>query len=272
MNRRLVIYCLSVVALIIFTGCAKINVESEKETASTEETSAYDIPEETKGDEEKSATAKKTVNEEVDEMYSLILDNIRCRTDSSVAGNLYITVADNESDLCTIEGKDKDKIILAVDENKKTITLKSKNKLNSDSVDIYIKANIKSIKAFDCKLDMDVDFGNVDNVELSLAGTFYGEMKTSANSFSIEVKGSGDLDVSGDSNDVDITIEGAMLLSTIDLTANNVKVNIKGTASCNVYASNSLDASLEGIGKISYVGNPKKVNKSVKGLGTIKAQ
>ena len=45
-----------------------------------------------------------------------------------------------------------------------------------------------------------------------------------------------------------------------------------GTGSAQVFASESLTATVSGIGKLTYGGNPPKVQKNVSGLGSITAQ
>lgn len=207
-----------------------------------------------------------------DEMYILILDTVRCTSDSNVAGDLIITMADGESELCTVSGKNAGHLTVDVDESQKTITVKGKKNISPESITIRVSANIREIKADKCKLNLDVDFGKTQDIALILKGTFYGNVEMEAETISADIKGSGDLNLSGTTKDVQIYLDGAAYLDTSMLLAEYADVTVKGTAICEVYASNTLNAELYGIGSITYLGNPNTVNKTIKGLGIIQSK
>ena len=206
------------------------------------------------------------------EMYILVLDTVRCTSDSNVAGDLVITGANEGGELCTVSGENADYLTVNVDESQRRITVTGKKIFSPESVTIHVSANIQEIKADKCKLNLDIDFGKTQDVALVLKGTFYGNVDLAAEILTVDINGSGNFNVSGATKDVQIRLEGAARLDARTLLAEYADVTVKGAAVCDVYASNTLNAELFGIGRISYFGNPSVVNRAVKGLGVIQAK
>ncbi|HKP37270.1 MAG TPA: head GIN domain-containing protein [Pyrinomonadaceae bacterium] len=81
--------------------------------------------------------------------------------------------------------------------------------------------------------------------------------------------GAARIEAVGQTNTVNIQTTGAGKIDTSRLRAERAKVTVTGAGSVDVYASQQLDATVSGIGKVVYDGNPGVVNKSVSGIGTI---
>lgn len=211
-------------------------------------------------------------NQEDDEMYILILDTIRCASGSDVAGDLTIVAAEegyNGAGHCTIVGKNADRVKVDVNEEEKKITIKCNQYVSPNSITIDVSGGIREIRADKCKLHLDVDLGKTQNAALTLKGTFYGDVKLATETTSIDVNGAGDFGVSGTARDLQVSLDGAAVLDTTELLAENVDVTVRGSSICEVYASKYLNAALYGVGSITYYGNPETVEKSIKGLGVI---
>lgn len=86
--------------------------------------------------------------------------------------------------------------------------------------------------------------------------------------FKVETNGTANVNLSGETNTFTSQIDGTGSLDSTKLNAKKVVLNIEGTGSAKVAASETLDASIKGTGTIKYSGNPK-VNKKVFGLGTV---
>lgn len=87
--------------------------------------------------------------------------------------------------------------------------------------------------------------------------------------FSIDISGAGSLQVSGETQSVEIKQSGAGDVDAKELHAAKVNVDLSGAASADVYASEELRASVSGAGNVNYYGDPKTVNKDVSGAGSI---
>ena len=85
----------------------------------------------------------------------------------------------------------------------------------------------------------------------------------------IESTGAASIKATGKVKKAAISSTGAGDIDSSRLQAEEVKVNVTGAASVSVYASEHLDVSVSGAGSVSYSGDPKTVNKSVSGLGSV---
>jgi hypothetical protein len=87
----------------------------------------------------------------------------------------------------------------------------------------------------------------------------------------IEFKSTGaaSITASGQTKTVNIESTGAGEIDTSNLRAQMATVRVTGAASVDVFASEQLDANVSGAGSVTYAGNPKTVNKSVSGIGSV---
>ena len=107
---------------------------------------------------------------------------------------------------------------------------------------------------------------------LSVANRGAGEVRindANSNDLRIESTGAASIDAAGKAKSVTISTTGAGNLDTSKVTAEKAKVHISGAANVDVYASDQLDVTISGVGSVTYSGNPKTVNKSISGIGTV---
>ncbi len=79
----------------------------------------------------------------------------------------------------------------------------------------------------------------------------------------IGFQGAGRLVAKGRVNQLKLNAQGVGDVDT--------KVSFEGIGAVKVYASERLDATVQGMGSLNYYGNPKVINKSVEGIGSVKA-
>jgi hypothetical protein len=84
-----------------------------------------------------------------------------------------------------------------------------------------------------------------------------------------DLPGSGNITTSGKAERVNIILNGSGNILCGNLQSKSATVRLGGSGNINVYAAESLDASITGSGSVFYAGNPAKVNTSVPGSGTI---
>lgn len=99
-----------------------------------------------------------------------------------------------------------------------------------------------------------------------------GEVKIAdANSSDLKIQSTGaaDVNAAGKAKSVTISSTGAGNIDTSKLTSERAKVEATGAANVDVFASEQLDVTVSGVGSVSYSGNPKVVNKSVSGIGSV---
>jgi hypothetical protein len=87
----------------------------------------------------------------------------------------------------------------------------------------------------------------------------------------ISYLGAGHLEANGTVKYLRLNAKGVGEVDTRELKAERVDVNFEGVGDVSVYATELLNAVAKGIGGLTYYGKPKKVNKSVAGIGNVKA-
>ena len=71
---------------------------------------------------------------------------------------------------------------------------------------------------------------------------------------------------------VEITNSGAGLIDTHELRSSKADVNLSGAGQAEVYASEQLDVAISGVGRVTYSGQPKVINKNISGIGSVSAR
>lgn len=86
----------------------------------------------------------------------------------------------------------------------------------------------------------------------------------------VEIEGVANVALIGKVEDLEINMKGTGRFSGFDLMAENAQVKLKGMGDIKVFATQSFDGEVKGVGTIKVKGNPKKVSKTEKGLGRIR--
>lgn len=85
----------------------------------------------------------------------------------------------------------------------------------------------------------------------------------------LESMGAASIDAAGKAKSVVISSTGAGKIDASKLQAEKAGVEVKGAAKVEVYASEQLDVTVSGAGRVTYSGNPKIVHKNVSGIGSV---
>lgn len=86
--------------------------------------------------------------------------------------------------------------------------------------------------------------------------------------FEVQSTGAATVVASGQSKSVTIGSTGAGKIDAHDLRASDATVKVTGAAGVDVYATDALDVTVSGAGRVTYSGNPK-VSKKVSGAGQV---
>jgi len=132
---------------------------------------------------------------------------------------------------------------------------------------------LRSEKGYNSRAGMAVliTVPNLESIKAAGAGKFHiSDLKN--DKFTVQTTGATSLTATGETKSLEIHNSGAGKIDTDSLHAQKVKVDISGAASVDVNATEQLDASVSGVGRVSYSGNPKTVNKSVSGMGVVSAK
>ena len=126
-----------------------------------------------------------------------------------------------------------------------------KNNVNSDST---ISISVPSLVAFHVEGAGSAELRNING-----------------DSIDIGFQGAGRLVASGMVKQLKLNAQGVGDVDTKALMAQDANVKFEGIGAVKVYASQKLDAVVQGMGSLNYYGNPRVVNKKVEGIGSVKA-
>jgi hypothetical protein len=117
---------------------------------------------------------------------------------------------------------------------------------------LKVRVTLPSLRAFELK-----GAGHV-----SLIGLAGGELE-------VVLSGAGDIEASGRVDRLAARVNGAGRVDLSHLVAGDADVSVNGAGSLEVQATGRLDAMLNGVGSIEYLGKPAQLNTSIHGVGNI---
>ena len=106
--------------------------------------------------------------------------------------------------------------------------------------------------------------------DLDVSGSGTADAKgVQADTLKIGISGSGKVSAQGGAEDLEINISGSGEYQGESMHSQRAQVDISGSGSAVVAASNKLDAVVSGSGSVAYVGNPQ-VNQRISGSGSVR--
>ena len=105
--------------------------------------------------------------------------------------------------------------------------------------------------------------------EITVSGTADVSGNYKGSNLKIKISGTGNINLSGKVVDLDVNISGTGDASLKGLEAKNVILKLSGTSDAKVFASDSCNVTISGIGEANIYGNPEKFQKKISGLGTV---
>ncbi len=195
---------------------------------------------------------------------------------SHIVGNVIYTQSDDVSVYAEGEKKLMDLLtIIEEDDGTLNIFLDAKIKnLSKKDLTVYIssptieKAILSGVGNFKMEGSVDaddlvIDFEGVGNFEA---------MYLRANSVDATYEGVGNLKLGGTTNDLKIDSDGVGLVDAEKLRAKNAVVRSNGVGGVRVYASESIDIYNNGVGNVSYYGDPEVKELKNAGVGKIRGK
>ena len=175
----------------------------------------------------------------------------------SIQGPVHMIVEVGKTQAVVIRGDDKylARVDTRVVGGKLVITFPRDKKNNIDMPnDARILISMPTLKAFHVEGAGSAELNNIngDTIDIGFQGAGRLVARGRVNQLKLNAQGVGDVDTKG-------------------LLAQRANVSFEGIGAVKVYASDRLDAAVAGMGSLDYYGNPKVVNKTVEGLGSVKA-
>lgn len=92
-----------------------------------------------------------------------------------------------------------------------------------------------------------------------------------ADRFDVYYRGAGSLQMNGQVGKLRLQAQGVGEVDAKNLVAQDADVSFEGIGSVTVHAKQRLNASVHGMGNLTYYGNPRVLNKVVAGIGSVVA-
>ena len=129
---------------------------------------------------------------------------------------------------------------------------------------------IESDSTFETKADSEI----IINVKSLKEFTFDGVGETviqnvNSEKFTCNINGVGSCELTGTVKSFNVSVNGVGSVNARQLIADDVVASLNGVGSVKLYAKNSLNASVNGIGGLTYFGNPTELILNDSGIGGI---
>jgi hypothetical protein len=187
----------------------------------------------------------------------------------------YVDVTITQADRFAVElvGSNDEKAKYTIEQSGRTLLIKynefddrkefnwRKEMTIFDEVEISI--SMPSLEKIQAKGAGKVNFSDFvsDDVELELLGAFRSRGQLTAHHVLVDIKGASELELSGQTNNLEATISGASRLKAYDFETKDAIIETIGVSSARVSVSGILEMK-EGVGSsINYRGNPTEVKK-----------
>jgi hypothetical protein len=92
-----------------------------------------------------------------------------------------------------------------------------------------------------------------------------------ADRFDVNYRGAGSLQMNGQVGKLRLQAQGVGEVDAKNLVAQDADVSFEGIGSVTVHAKQRLNASVHGMGNLTYYGSPRVLNKVVAGIGSVVA-
>ncbi len=162
---------------------------------------------------------------------------------------------------------------LEIEVNNNVLTIKTKKNHHLKSKKgIHITVPFQEISSLGLVGSGDIDTKDTikaDTFEINVTGS--GDINVSVDTLTLnaEVTGSGDITLTGKTNILDVNVTGSGDFKGYDLISNTTEAYVSGSGDAKVYAKESLKARVNGSGDISYKGNPERKDTKTAGSGNI---
>ena len=116
--------------------------------------------------------------------------------------------------------------------------------------------------------------GEVNAKDFNAGITGSGSLLTDSllcNHLTAKITGSGNVQLTGASNNSSFTITGSGNIRAFDYLVQKLQCRITGSGNIEATANSKLDINITGSGNISYRGNPQSINNNITGSGKVRA-
>lgn len=202
--------------------------------------------------------------------YSLIITDIQFTASS--AGEINIDEDLPDKLILSTHKNIADTITITVDEETSTIHLKGSRKYryNTDDFKIQVGAPLAKLEV-DGGYALELKLPSITDFTLNINGAISGDLAfEQLDSLKVLINGACNLALTGECEKCSVVINGASDVDASAFATQDSDITINGAGHYTANAHRILDAEVNGVGTITYIGSPETINKRVAGIGTIK--
>ncbi len=191
--------------------------------------------------------------------------------DIYLKGSYKVFLIQGKENSLTVKASDGDVFdYLEVNNNRSSLGLEiNREHFNFDRVNLYI--TFREIERIQIEGGVRLKtrgYLDMDNILVSVSGGAKIEMDMKARDVTIGGEGGVLYELDGVADRLNVHLYGAGHVNASELKTKDVDFKIEGVGTGTVYATETLHAEIEGVGKVKYKGNPE-VTKNIDGLGSV---
>ena len=125
----------------------------------------------------------------------------------------------------------------------------------SETLEVGFKRNITCFQV-DEETWINITVPDINDIFVSGTSEIVSEGDISLDNLQITISGVAVIELSGESNNQEISVSGTVNVYNFGLYSENVVLDVSGVGEFELYATNTLDISVSGVGTIKYKGTP----------------
>ncbi len=189
-----------------------------------------------------------------------------------ISGIFKVHLTEGSSPYIKIETDENIQEYITVEVRNNTLYLgMDKGSYDPSRLEVYITANpLKKIDISGAASLTSETILTGETLMIITSGASNADIEIQSEKLKTRVSGAGKINIRGETSQHDIQISGVASINCRELYTEKTKLSISGAGSARVHATESLDATVSGVGSVRYSGDPENVRTSTSGAGSIK--
>ena len=134
---------------------------------------------------------------------------------------------------------------------------------------IITYTDLNEIRAMGAALIKNEDYLETTDLIIRMEGAGIIDLDIQCDNLTVVVSGAGLVKLAGNADTQDLNLTGAGKLEAFDLESAYCTISVGGIGGAEIFVTEKLDATIEGIGGIEYTGDPAETITEINGLGKI---
>lgn len=188
-----------------------------------------------------------------------------------IGGYYRVNLVPGDRNLVTVETDENLIPYINVESHSGTLSINNIYDLKSKkgiTIEIFYK-DLNKIYSMGASKVMHSDVLKTDKLTVDLAGTGLIELNVDAEETEVILSGAGLIRMKGLVNRQTVTLSGAGAYKASGFKSELCRISLLGLGSAEIYVREELEATVNGLGSITYGGRPKVVSRNISGLGKI---